>query len=153
LVTYASNFNLTQFNQFLKSTGLLKYAGSIAPRNAFLSSDVTKFDLEIVQEFPAFFPNHAKGQFYFDLFNIGNLLDKNWGIIKQTGFPGLQSPVQAVNCQAAMLKAAGLPATTCAAGTGNFYEYRPGSATTETVGSVTGGVATWEIKLGIRYKF
>jgi hypothetical protein len=152
-VTYASNFNINQFNQFLKSTGLIKYAGSISPRNAFLSSDYTRFDLEILQEFPAFLPGHAKGQFYVDLFNVGNLLDKNWGIIKQTGFPGVQEPVQAVNCQASVLKAAGLPATTCQAGTGNFYEYRPGSPTTETLGGVTGGVATWEIKLGIRYKF
>jgi hypothetical protein len=156
LVSYSSNFNLTQFNQFLKSTGLIKYAGSVAPRNAFLSSDVTRFDLEIVQEFPAFFPSHAKGQFYFDLFNIGNLLDKNWGIIKETGFPGLQEPIQAVNCQAVMLAAAKIttaPSTTCSKGAGNYYQYSPGSATTETLGSTSGGVATWEIKLGIRYKF
>jgi hypothetical protein len=156
LVNYSSNFNLTQFNKFLKSTGLIKYAGGVAPRNAFLSSDVTRFDLEIVQEFPAFFPNHAKGQFYFDLFNIGNLLDKNWGIIKQTGFPGLQDPVQAVNCQAVMLAAAKItttPSTTCSKGAGNYYQYSPGSSTTETLGSTSGGVATWEIKLGVRYKF
>lgn len=154
-VTYASNFNLAQFNQFLKSTGLIKYAGSVAPRNGFTSSDYTRFDIELLQEFPAFIPGGAKGQFYFDIFNIGNLLDRNWGVIKQTGFPYLQSPIQAVNCQAAMLAASKLPTSTCAAGTGNFYEYRPGSATQETLGSTSGGTyyPAWQLKFGIRYKF
>jgi hypothetical protein len=155
-VVYSSNFNLTAFNSFLKSTGLIKYAGGIAPRNAFTSSDVSRFDLEVTQEIPAFFPTHAKGVLYFDLFNIGNLLDKNWGVIKQTGFPGFQSPIQAVNCQAAMLTAAKIttaPSSICTKGAGNYYEYSPGSATTETLGSVTGGVAAWEVKLGVRYKF
>jgi hypothetical protein len=161
-VTYSANFNVAAFDQFLKSTGLIKYAGSISPRNAFTSSDVTRFDFEFTQEFPAFIPNGAKGQFYFDLFNIGNLLDKNWGVIKQTSFPYLQSPVQAINCQAAFQAAAKLTAANpvanngaCLAGTGNFYEYRPGSATTETLGSTSGGIyyPAWQVKLGIRYKF
>jgi hypothetical protein len=157
-VVYASNFNVSAFNQFLKSTGLIKYAGSVSPRNAFTSSDYTRFDLEILQEFPAFFPNGAKGQIYLDLFNVGNLLDKNWGVIKQTAFPQLQSPVQAVNCQAAMLTAAKLPtapSSICSNGAGNYYQYSPGSATTETLGSTSGGnyYPAWQIKLGIRYKF
>jgi len=152
-VVYASNFNLTAFNNFLKSTGLIKYAGSISPRNAFTSSDVSRFDLEVTQEIPAFFPTQAKGVLYFDLFNIGNLLNNNWGIIKQTGFPGLQEPIQAVNCQASMLAAAKLTAAACGGRTGNFYQYAPGSSTTETLGSVTGGVPAWMIKLGVRYKF
>ena len=158
IVKYNSNFNVAAFNNFLHSTGLIKYAGSISPRNGFTSSDYTKFDLEIVQDFPAFFPNGAKGQFYFDLFNIGNLIDKNWGVIKQTSFPYLQSPVQAINCQAAYQAAAKLTAAAggaCQAGVGNFYEYRPGSTTTETLGSTSGGIyyPAWQIKLGIRYKF
>jgi len=114
---------------------------------------VSRFDLEVTQEIPAFFPTQAKGVLYFDLFNIGNLINNNWGIIKQTGFPGLQEPIQAVNCQASMLAAAKLTAAACGGRTGNFYQYAPGSSTTETLGSVTGGVAAWMIKLGVRYKF
>jgi hypothetical protein len=157
IVTYAPNFNLAQFNQFLKATGLLKYAGSVAPRNAFTSSDYAKFDIELTQEFPAFFPYHAKGQFYFDIFNIGNLIDRNWGVIKQTSFPYLQSPIQAINCQAVMLKAAGITPSgdICAKGYGNYYQYQPGSATTQTLGSTSGGnyYPAWQLKFGIRYKF
>jgi hypothetical protein len=70
--------------------------------------------------------------------------------------------VQAINCQAAFQAAAKLTAANpvanngaCLAGTGNFYEYRPGSATTETLGSTSGGIyyPAWQVKLGIRYKF
>ena len=158
LVHYSSNFNLAAFNNFLKSTGLLKYAGGVAPRNGFTASDYARFDIEILQEFPAFIPGGAKGQFYFDIFNIGNLIDRNWGVIKQTGFPGLQSPVQAVNCQQVMVKAAGItPGQNglCAAGYGNYYQYSPGSATQETLGSTSGGTyyPAWQLKFGIRYKF
>ncbi len=40
-VTYAAGFDFAAFNAFLNSSGLIKYAGKIAPRNGFRGGDVT----------------------------------------------------------------------------------------------------------------
>ena len=150
LVTYGGNFArdfggdmnvaMAAFNDYLKRTGLIDYAGKITPRNGFKSPDVTRFDLRISQELPAFFPGGAKLEGYVDIENIGNLLNDEWGVIQQVGFPYFSRGVTASNCQL----------QTCAAGRGNFYQYdgfRDWTATNYNNQSV------WQVKFGVRYKF
>jgi outer membrane receptor protein involved in Fe transport len=163
LVTYGSTFDLASFNTFLKTSGLIKYNGQIAPRNAFKSPDVLSADLHIAQEMPAFFPHGAKGEFYLDIINLPNLLNKNWGIDSQVSFPYVFAPVVAQNCQFSGLAVPGQAAVpTCTAGKGNFYQYntfRPPVtsagvnqfSTVQTLASPP--VATWVLKMGVRYKF
>ncbi|MFI4975750.1 MAG: TonB-dependent receptor domain-containing protein [Caulobacterales bacterium] len=169
LVTYAPGFDLNGFNAFLQSSRLSKFAGHIAPRNGFRSADVLSADLQIAQELPAGFPNGAKGEVYLDIINLANLIDKNWGIDDQVGFPYAFAPVVATNCQFSGLVVPGAtPAKplstypTCAAGRGNFYQFntfRPqvtpqGVNQFSTVQSLASPpVATWVIKIGVRYKF
>jgi hypothetical protein len=170
LVTIGPGFNLAAFNSFLRSSGLIRYAGSIAPRNAFRSSDVVSADLQLSQEFPAWFPgtakNGAKGEFYLDVINLPNLINKNWGIDNQVGFPYVFAPVTALNCQFSGLpvQIPGVAPTfpTCVAGRGNFYQFntfRPpitaaGVNQFTTVQSLSSPpVPTWVIKMGVRFKF
>ncbi len=166
-VTYGPAFNVAAFNSFLQSSGLIRYAGSIAPRNAFRSSDVVTADLQIAQEFPAWFPggakNGSKGEFYLDVINLPNLINKNWGIDNQVGFPYVFAPVTAFNCQFSGVVVPGISTfPTCVAGRGNFYQYNtlrptvtPGNVNQfTTVQSLSSPpVPTWVIKMGIRYKF
>ena len=56
----------------------VKRAGSFNP---FVNS----FDLRFSQEIPGFSSRH-KGVFTLDLLNVGNMLDKRWGHIKEVGF-------------------------------------------------------------------
>ncbi len=152
-VTYnAATFDLAAFNKFLKQTGLIKYAGGISPRNGFFSRDVADIDVRFTQEFPAFFPNGAKGEFYFDIINLGNLLNKQWGVIDQVSFPGFANAVQARNCQALPGRAnAG-----CTAGVGNFYQYdvfRSASISPAVQTPTTPPTSAWVMKFGVRYKF
>ena len=56
----------------------VKRAGSFNP---FVNS----FDLRFSQELPGFTSKH-KGVFTLDLLNVGNMLDKRWGHIKEVGF-------------------------------------------------------------------
>ncbi len=153
LVKYqnAATFNFSGFNSFLSSSGLLKYAGQIAPRNAFFSKDVVQADMHFSQELPAFFPGGAKIDAYMDILNLTNLLNKKWGVVEQAGFPYLLSPIIAQNCQ--LSGVAGHQ--TCAAGAGNFYQFNTFNAKFQSVNTpgVTSNTATWQIKLGIRYKF
>ncbi|HLY78055.1 MAG TPA: hypothetical protein VKQ70_01680, partial [Caulobacteraceae bacterium] len=166
-VTYGPGFNLQQFNAFLNSSGLIRYAGAIAPRNAFRSPDVLTADLQFSQEFPAWFPGGAKGgskgEFYLDVINLPNLLNRNWGIDDQVGFPYVFAPIVAANCQFSGVTVPGIGGfPTCAAGRGNFYQYNtlrptvtPANvnqfSTVQTLSSPP--IPTWVIKMGIRYKF
>jgi hypothetical protein len=163
LVTYSPSFNLAAFNSFLQSSGLIKYAGSIAPRNAFRSPDFNSGDVQFSQELPALFPNGAKGEVYFDIINFLNLLNPRWGIDSQVGFPYDFAPVTALNCQWSGLMfnkgtANQVTMPTCDGGRGNFYEYenfRSPQANNALALQTPANppVATWVLKFGIRYKF
>ena len=162
-VTYGPGFNVAQFNAFLQSSGLIKYAGEIAPRNGFHSNAYGTGDIQISQELPAFFPHDAKGEIYLDIINFPNLLNKSWGIDNEVGFPYEYAPVVAYNCQwsgqtfnAGTANAVTMPA--CAAGKGNFYQYnvfRPPASNNATTIQTPAfpPVSTWVLKFGIRYKF
>ncbi|MGC1303268.1 MAG: TonB-dependent receptor [Caulobacteraceae bacterium] len=150
LVRYGPGFNVQQFNTFLHQTGLIKYNGEIAPRNAFTGSPVTTADIRIEQELPAFLPSKdAKLIGYLDLINVPNLINKNWGAIYQTNFPGFQSPISAQNCQAVLSKL-----NKCTTGTGNFYEYDTQKAVSSQVQTpFAPSIPTWAIRMGVRYQF
>ena len=165
LVTYGPGFPIAAFNTFLHQYGLIKYAGQISPRNAFRSPDVFSGDLHIAQELPAWPPKGAKGEFFIDIINVANLLNKNWGIDSQVGFPYVFAPIVASNCVFSGLVVPGAtPAKplgafpVCAAGRGNFYQYNtfraPTTSNFATVQTLTSPpIPTWVLKFGIRYMF
>ena len=144
--------DLAGFNQFLKATGLIKYAGSIVPRDVSFSRDVTTIDLQFTQEIPAFFPTRAKGELYFDIFNVGNLINNGWGVLDQYAFPYNYQAVQAtiIPCTAT---------SGCAPGQTNQYRYtsygQSGTRTPQIITTSSGNPppSTWALKLGVRYKF
>jgi Carboxypeptidase regulatory-like domain/TonB-dependent Receptor Plug Domain/TonB dependent receptor len=161
-VTFGPSFDLNGFNAFLRSSGLLKYAGQIAPRNAFRSSDVNTGDVQFAQEVPALFPHGAKGEVYLDIINVLNMLNRNWGIDNQVGFPYVFAPVAAINCQFSGKVLDNVAMPVCAKGQGNFYQFnsfRPqvtssGANQFSTIQTLANPpVPTWVLKFGIRYKF
>jgi hypothetical protein len=87
------------FNAFLKARGLDQYRGRIAPRNAFRSSWLNRFDLRISQDLPSPVAGN-RARFVFDIENVGNLLNNNWGRYSQVPFPFLVPAVD-VNYDAA----------------------------------------------------
>jgi outer membrane receptor protein involved in Fe transport len=158
---------ISAFNQYLHQTGLIKYNGKIAPGNAFDSPDVLTGNLRFEQEIPAFFPNHARLKLWFDVVNFPNLLNKKWGILQQTPFPNVISPVTASNCQLNAPTKVTPSATACANGNGNFYEYEQFFRTTGTAAQQSAAnfglnnitkttldnTSDWYMDLGIKYDF
>jgi hypothetical protein len=153
---------IAAFNTYLHQTGLIKFAGQIAPRNAFNSPDVLTGNLRFEQEVPAFFPNHARLHLWFDIVNFPNLINKKWGVLQQIGFPEIISPVTAANCQnnAPSAPAAGQ----CVTGRGNFYEYEQFFRTTSPSAgngfglnnqtrTVLDNSSAWYMDLGVKYAF
>ncbi|HET6630723.1 MAG TPA: TonB-dependent receptor, partial [Woeseiaceae bacterium] len=85
------NGNLVPFDQdafftYLQQSGLSDFAGSIAPRNSMHSSWWHKYDIKIEQEFPGFLEGHNFGAFMI-IENIGNLINDDWGVLKEQSFP------------------------------------------------------------------
>ena len=130
-VTYGSGFDFAGFNRYLNDAGLMKYAGGAAPRNSSKSPDVTRFDLRIAQELPALFPNGARLEAYMDIENIGNLLNDEWGVVQQVGFPYFSRGVTGSMLNDKF----------------NYSEYK------DWTGSGFNNQSVWQVKLGVRYKF
>jgi len=64
---------------------LKRYQGQIAPGNAFNAKWVNNFDVHVSQEIPGFFKGN-KAEIGLDIMNVGNLLNKKWGLIDDYGF-------------------------------------------------------------------
>ena len=64
---------------------LAQYKGQVAPANQFKTGWVNSFDLRIAQELPGFWRGH-KSEIALDVMNIGNLVNKDWGLIDDYGF-------------------------------------------------------------------
>jgi len=86
LVVYGPNFDQDAFFAALSETGLDKYAGRIAPRNAFNSNWWTYYDLRVEQEFPAFREDH-KFAGWITIKNLCNLINDEWCVLQEASFP------------------------------------------------------------------
>jgi len=86
LSSAAGGITVDQFNAFLKKTGLDKYRGQIAPRNAFHSPWFNKFDVRLAQDLPNPLSGH-RARLMIDIENVGNLLNAKWGRAQSTPFP------------------------------------------------------------------
>lgn len=86
LVMYAEGFDQAAFFEALAKTGLDKYAGRIAPRNAFNSNWWTYYDLRIEQEFPAFKEGH-KFAGWITIKNLCNLINDEWCVLEEASYP------------------------------------------------------------------
>ncbi len=75
-----------EFEAFLRSSGLAQYRGRVAPRNAFKAPRINTVDLNVSQELPAWGP--VRATLFFNVKNLGNLLDSDWGQILTAGFDG-----------------------------------------------------------------
>jgi outer membrane receptor for ferrienterochelin and colicin len=136
-INLAGGLTWEALDSFIESSGLDRYRGSIAPRNAFTSPWYTVADLRLSQELPAFFRD-AKGIISLDIENFANLINNDWGRLSQVSFPYV-SPVVQVN---------GI--------TDGRYTYAPVSGQTgprTVVNSISALPSVWRIQLGIKFQF
>jgi outer membrane receptor for ferrienterochelin and colicin len=75
-----------EFNDFLKSSGLDKYRGRIAPRNAFRSPWYTRIDARVAQDLPNPLSGN-RARLVIDIENVGNLINRKWGRLQAVNFP------------------------------------------------------------------
>ncbi len=79
---------IQQFYDYIQHNDYLKdHQGQIARRNGDRAGWINQLDLSFSQEIPGLFKGN-KGIIRLDVYNVGNLLNKNWGIEKRVPFPG-----------------------------------------------------------------
>jgi len=61
--------------------------GGVVSRNSAFSDTVHTFDLRLSQELDGFSPKH-KSTFTLDIFNVGNLINRDWGRTNEAAFQG-----------------------------------------------------------------
>jgi hypothetical protein len=84
--TATNHANEDKFWSIVNANPKLKKAiGGVTGRNTDFAPWTNSFDLRISQEVPGLFTGN-KGILSFDIFNVGNLLNKKWGRINEVGF-------------------------------------------------------------------
>ena len=63
--------------------------GQYCPRNSIDGSWNTMVNMKVAQEFPGFVAGH-EAELYMVIRNLGNLLDSNYGVFREPGFPLMQ---------------------------------------------------------------
>jgi len=151
-VSYDSAATQAAFESFIQSSGLSKYAGKIAPRNAFNSKWFTRIDLHLAQELPM--PGWGKGRFqlFADVENFTNLLNSKWGQIREYSFPYNFAPVR-VACLSAPVPTGTAPggaAVTTTSQTCAQYRYSNFTGASDTVYPRQ---SLYAIRVGLRFSF
>ena len=95
-VSYDSQATADSLNALINSSGLRNFRGQVAPRNSERSRAFTRIDLHVEQEIPTFV-GKSRITLYADIENLPNLINKDWGGLRQLGFPYTASVVR-VQC-------------------------------------------------------
>ena len=126
----------------ISSSGLSKYRGMIAPRNAFNDPWFTKIDLHLEQQFPTFV-GHGRFSVYGDIENVLNLINHDWGETLRASFPGNKTVVN-VTC-------ATVGANTC-----DHYVYSAAATPSQLASPPANnnlGASLYTIRVGARISF
>ncbi len=130
-VNAAASSGFAELMAYIDSSDLANYKGQIAPRNAFTNDWVHRWDLNITQQIP--FRGNMRAEVFANLINIGNMLDDEWGLVDEFGFPFEQnvSRGSVVNGQ-------------------YVYDYRGAENSRVQVGERR---SRWAIQLGMKFLF
>lgn len=136
-VTYAPGFDFAGFQNFIQNSELNAFQGQIAPKNIAKTPWVQKLDLSLRQEVPFVFG--GKVELLADVENVLNMINKDWGTIRQVGFP-YAAPVVNVTCSNAACDQF-------------VYANRSGATFRAPVEATNINGSLWGVRFGIRMAF
>ncbi|MFQ3595159.1 MAG: TonB-dependent receptor [Sphingomonadaceae bacterium] len=85
IVSYANQATFEGLRDFILSSPLRDFQGQIAPKNLGRAPRFNKLDLSVAQEIP--FVRGTKVEAFVDIENFLNMLNKDWGSLRQVAFP------------------------------------------------------------------
>jgi len=145
-VTVSPEVQWENFNALIESDpGLSEHRGEYAEKNGSFAPFNSTVDLVLRQDFGTDLGgNLHKIQLSFDIFNVANLLNKEWGTIYTVpGTPG----VDFNNFQ--ILQFEGFASESSVP----RYSYRQGPKTSKDLFSIDGTASRWRMRIGVRYMF
>jgi len=86
-VSFDTAASETAFNTLVDQLGLGKYRGQIAPKNSQTSPNFFKLDFHFGQEIPVPMVRSGKIELFADIENVLNLINRDWGALRQVPFP------------------------------------------------------------------
>ena len=113
--------------------------GTLVKRNGSTSPVVHNFDVRISQEMPGFAPKH-KSVVSLDIFNIGNLINKEWGRINEMAFSS------SGGARRTFVNYGGIDAS-------GRYVYAVKSADDDLTLRQAKGESQWAVQITARYEF
>lgn len=154
-VSYDNATTAANLDALINSTGLGKFRGQIAPRNAFNSKWFTRLDLHFAQEIPTGV-GKSRITLFADIENFTNFLNKNWGQIAEYAFP-YTTPAARVSCLTTPVATGVAPGPgQTATNTGQAcaqYRYIAPSATPDSQQVISSRQSLYQIRIGARFTF
>ena len=146
-VIFDSAASVTKMKALVDKFGLP--SGKIVPRGFGRNPEVNRLDFQYAQDIPTPIRGHSM-LFTLDIANLGNLLNKNWGVVKE--YTGSRSGGAVVNAQCADVNgaAAGAASATCAT---YRYSYTTVNPTTLATPTIDQQASLWAIEIGLKYRF
>ncbi|MCC7394422.1 MAG: TonB-dependent receptor [Sphingomonadaceae bacterium] len=136
-VVFDNATSQANFNTLVTALGLEQYRGSVVPKNSQRSPDFFKIDLHFSQELPVPMLDSGRITLFADVENVLNLIDSDWGSLRQVGFPYTSALVE----------------VTCAATSGtNCTQYRYSNVVAPNE-SLSTRVSLYGIRVGVRFSF
>ncbi|MEI6894332.1 MAG: TonB-dependent receptor, partial [Colwellia sp.] len=129
-VEYANDFDLVGFNEFIASEGLSR--GEITKRNDQNADWHVTFDIKVNQEIPGLVDGH-RGNAYFIIKNVGNMLNDDWGVMNQGAFVGNRMVEMSIQSDGSYLYE-------------NFYDGNQEQTYYKDA-------SLWEMRVGVSYDF
>ena len=93
-VVFGPLFDQDAFFDFAAANGLTGYGGQIVPRNSANSDGGPSSIFASARSCPGFGEEH-KANIYFTIENLTNLLNDDWGVLYERGFPRTAPIVEA----------------------------------------------------------
>ncbi|WP_374388927.1 carboxypeptidase regulatory-like domain-containing protein [Sandaracinobacter sp.] len=142
LVSYDTPATFAALQNYIQNGSLDGYQGKIAPKNLGKSPRFNKLDLRISQEVPFFLG--GKIELFGDMENVLNLINSDWGSLRQVAFP-YRAQIVNVQCLQANGSAVTGPGQACAKY--RYSGFRDPSLTNYT------NISIWQIRVGVRLQF
>ncbi|WP_288456050.1 carboxypeptidase regulatory-like domain-containing protein [uncultured Sphingomonas sp.] len=150
LVSYDSADTQTALDTLINNTKLKDYRGKIAAKNIARSRAFTRIDLHVEQELPTGVGG-SRVSLFADIENLPNLINSDWGGLRQLGFPQT-APVVQVSCLAAAT-ANGAAGTVANSPTQACAQYRYSSYRAPNDVALSTSNSLYLIRIGARFSF